>query len=40
MFFQLLSGIRVQLVDKMMLSNNLCVLLHVKRKKNFNSQYF
>ena len=32
-FFQLPSGIKVQLADKMMQSNRLCVLLHVKRKK-------
>ena len=33
MFFQLLSGIKVKLVDKMMQSNYLRVILHVKRKK-------
>ena len=33
MFFQLLSGIKVKLVDKVMQSNYLCVTLHVKRKK-------
>ena len=31
--FQLLSGIKVKPVDKMMQSKYLCVLLHVKRKK-------
>ena len=35
MFFQHLSGIKVKLVDKMMQSNYLCVILHVKRKKLF-----
>ena len=33
MFFQLLSGIKLKLVNKMMQSNYLCVTLHVKRKK-------
>ena len=33
MVFHLLSGIKVNLVDKMMQSNYLCVILHVKRKK-------
>ena len=33
MFFQHLSGIKVKLEDKMMQSNYLCVILHVKRKK-------
>ena len=33
MFLQLLSGIKVKLVDKVMQSNYLCVTLHVKRKK-------
>ena len=32
MFFQVLSGIKVKLVDKVMQSNYLCVTLHVKRK--------
>ena len=31
--FQPLSGIKVNSVDKMMQSNYLCVILHVKRKK-------
>ena len=33
MFFQLLSGIKLKLVNKMMQRNYLCVILHVKRKK-------
>ena len=33
MFLQLLSGIKVKLVDKVMQSHYLCVTLHVKRKK-------
>ena len=33
MFYQLLSTIKVKLVDKMMLSGYLCVILHVKRIK-------
>ena len=33
MFFQLLPGVKVKLMDKMMQSNYLCVILHVKRKK-------
>ena len=33
MFFCLLSGIKVKLVDKMMQNKYLCVTLHVKRKK-------
>ena len=32
-FFTLLSGIKVNLMDKMLQSNYLCVILHVKRKK-------
>ena len=31
--FQLLSGLKVKPVDKIMQSNYLCVILHVKRKK-------
>ena len=31
--FQLPSGIKVKLVDKIMQSNYLCVVLHVKHKK-------
>ena len=34
MFFQLFSTINVKLVDEMMQVNYLCVILHVKRKKN------
>ena len=33
MFFQLLSTIKVKIVDKMMQNANLCVILHVKEKK-------
>ena len=33
MFFQLLSGIKVTFVDKVMRSNYLCAILHDKRKK-------
>ena len=33
MFFQFFSEIKVKLVDKMMKSNYVCVILHVKRKK-------
>ena len=33
MFFQLLSTIKVKLVDKMMQSTYLYVILHVKHKK-------
>ena len=33
MFFQLIPEIKVKLVDKVMQSNYLCVILHVKRKK-------
>ena len=33
MFFQLLSAIKVKLVDEMMQSAYLCVILHVTRKK-------
>ena len=32
MFFHLLSGIKLNLVNKMMQSNYLSVILHVKRK--------
>ena len=34
MFFQLLSGIKVKLVDRMMQSNYLCVILHVTSKND------
>ena len=40
MVFHLLSGIKVNLVDKMMQSNYVCVILHVKRKKIINSHCF
>ena len=40
MFFQLLSGIKVKLVDKMMQINYLGVILHVKRKQIVNSHCF
>ena len=33
MFFQLIPEIKEKLVDKVMQSNYLCVILHVKRKK-------
>ena len=33
MFLQLLSGIKVRVVDKTVQSNYLCVILHVKSKK-------
>jgi len=33
MFFELLLGIKVKFVDKMMQSNDWCVILHVKRRK-------
>ena len=33
MFFQLLSTIKVNLVDKIMQSVYLCVIFHVKHKK-------
>ena len=39
MFFQLLSG-QVKFVDKMMQSNYLLVILHVKRKKIVYSYRF
>ena len=35
MFFQLLSTIKVKLVDKMKQSTYLCVILHVKTPKNY-----
>ena len=33
MFFQILSTIKVKIVDKMMQNAYLCVILHVKHKK-------
>ena len=33
MFFQLVSTITVNIVDKMMHNANLCVILHVKHNK-------
>ena len=39
MFCQLLSAIKVKLVDDMMQSVYLCVILHVTRKKYHLSTY-
>ena len=36
MFFQLLSTIKVKIVDKMMQNANLRVILHVKEKKKLS----
>ena len=40
MFFQLFSGIKVKIVDKMRQSNYLCVILLVKRKNNYSVCFY
>ena len=40
MFFSTFLGMKVNFVEKVMQSNYLCVILHDKRKKTFNSHCF